>query len=137
MIALTRNQARIMMIGVRFILGTISWFLPSVMARIMLLDPTSDSATAYPLQLFGARDVVLGILILDPRSEMLDQHLQLGMAMDFCDVAGAGISGLRGQLPKRSAILCFCAGLLGASLGAAALGKGPFARKVAAEGVQC
>lgn len=137
MIALTRNQARIMMIGVRFTLGTISWFLPSVMARIMLLDPKSGSATAYPLQLFGARDVLLGVLILDPQSDTLDQHLQMGMVMDLCDVAGAGISGLKGQLPKRSAILCFCAGLLGASLGAAALGKGPFAEKTAADCVRC
>lgn len=129
MIALTRRQARITMIGVRFTLGTISWFLPTVMARIMLIDPKANPALSYPLQLFGARDVLLGILILDSQGDTLDQYLQMGIVIDLCDVAASGIAGLKSQISKRSAILCFCAGLIGASLGAAALGKGPLSRK--------
>lgn len=129
MITLTRQQARITMIVVRFTLGILSWFLPTIAARIMLIDPKANPALSYPLQLFGARDVVLGILILDPQNDKLNHYLQIGLIIDLCDVAASGIAGLKGQIPKRSAILCFCAGLVGASVGAAALGKGPLSGK--------
>jgi len=77
--------------------------------------------------------VLLGILILDSQGDALDQHLQMGIVIDLCDVAASGIASLKGQISKRSAILCFCTGLIRASLGTVALGKGPLSRKTVAD----
>ena len=57
MVTLTKSQALTTLIWVRFILGAISWFLPKVMTKVMLIDGKANPALPYGLRLFGARDV--------------------------------------------------------------------------------
>ena len=129
MITLTKSQALTTLICVRFIIGAISWFLPTVMSRMMLIDPRTNPALSYALRLFGVRDVLMGVLIQAPRGEALDRQLYVGVAIDLVDVVASGIAGSTGQISKRAGILCCSAGLVGALLGAASLGKGPLSRK--------
>jgi len=131
MITLTRSQALVTLIWVRFIVGAISWFFPAVMTRMMLIDARTNPALAYALRLFGVRDVLMGVLILAPQGDAREQQLCIGVAIDLIDVIASGIAGFTGQTSKRSGILCCSAGLIGASLGAASLGKGPLSRKAA------
>jgi len=132
MITLTKGQTLTTLIWVRFIVGAISWFLPKVMTRVMLIDVKANPGLPYALRLFGVRDVLMGVLILPPREDVLDQQLSIGIAIDLIDVVASGMAGFRGQISKRAAILCCTAGLVGASLGAASLGKGPLSRKAVA-----
>jgi len=131
MVTLTKDQALKILILVRFIVGAISWFFPSVMTRIMLIDAKTNPALAYTLRLFGVRDVLMGMLIMAPQGDVRDQQLYIGVAIDLIDVFASGIASFTGQTSKRSGILCCSAGLIGASLGAASLGKGPLSRKTA------
>jgi hypothetical protein len=132
MVTLTKKQALTAIIWVRFIVGGFSWFFPKAMAEIMLIDPEANPALSYGLRLFGVRDVLMGILLQDFKGDALDRQLQIGVAIDLIDVTASGLAGLTGQIPKRAAILCCCAGLVGASLGAASLGKGPLSKKTIA-----
>jgi hypothetical protein len=132
MVTLTRSQALTTLIWVRCIVGAISWFLPTVMARVMLIEAKANPALSYALRLFGVRDVFMGVLILAPQGDALDQQLYIGIAIDLIDVVASGIAGFTGQIPKRAAILCCSAGLVGAALGEAFLGKGPLSRKAVA-----
>ena len=86
MVTLTRSQALTSLIWVRFIIGAISWFLPSVMARMMLIDAGANPALAYALRLFGVRDVLMGVLIQAPQGDALDQQLYISVAIDLIDV---------------------------------------------------
>ncbi|GAC1629154.1 MAG: hypothetical protein NVS4B11_27710 [Ktedonobacteraceae bacterium] len=130
MITLTRSQALTTLIWVRFLIGAISWFLPGAMARLMQINVKANPALPYGLRLFGVRDVLMGMLIQAPRGDALDQQLSIGVAIDLIDVTASGIAGLTGQVSKRAAIVCCSAGLIGASLGAASLGKGPLSKRV-------
>jgi len=102
------------------------------MARVMLIEAKANPALSYALRLFGVRDVFMGVLILAPQGDALDQQLYIGIAIDLIDVVASGIAGFTGQIPKRAAILCCSAGLVGAALGEAFLGKGPLSRKAVA-----
>ena len=99
---------------------------------MMLIDARANPALAYALRLFGVRDVLMGVLIMAPQGDARDQQLYIGVAIDLIDVVASGVAGLTGQTSKRSGILCCSAGLVGALLGAASLGKGPLSRKVGA-----
>ena len=132
MVTLTKSQARTTLIWVRFILGAISWFLPKMMTKVMLIDGKANPALPYGLRLFGVRDVLMGVLISAPQGEILDRQLYIGVVIDLIDAVASGIAGFTGQIPRRSGILCCSGCLVGASLGAAALGKGPLARKAVA-----
>lgn len=132
MVTLTRSQALTTLIWVRFIVGAISWFLPTAMARVMLIDAKANPALSYALRLFGVRDVLMGVLILAPQGDALDEQLCIGVAIDLIDVVASGIAGFTGQISKQATVLCCSAGLVGASLGAASLGKGPLSRKAVA-----
>lgn len=129
MITLTKSQALRMLIAARFIIGASSWFLPTFTARVMFIDAKANPALPYPLRLFGVRDVLMGVWILTSEDKVLDRHLNMSVATDLIDVAASGITGLTGHTRRRSAIFCCGAALIGALLGAAALGKGPLARK--------
>jgi len=136
MVTLTRSQALTSLIWVRFIIGAIIWFLPSVMAKMMLIDAGANPTLAYALRLFGVRDVLMGVLIQAPQGDALDQQLYISVAIDLIDVVASGTAGFTGHISKRAAILCCGASLVGASLGAASLGKGPLSRKALAHRVK-
>jgi len=93
-----------------------------------MIDAKANPALSYPLRLFGVRDVLMGILLQTSKSDALDRHLSIGIAIDLIDVTAGGLSGFTGQIPKQASIFCCGAGLVGAALGAASLGKGPLSR---------
>ena len=129
MIALSRQQATTAIVGVRFVLGAASWFLPRLTARLMLIDLDQNAAAALLLRFFGVRDVYLGATVLGAEPGKRDRLLSIGVAVDLFDVAACVIGGLTGQISKRAALLSSTAGMLGAALCAAAVGAGPLARK--------
>jgi hypothetical protein len=116
-------------VAVRFVLGTASWFLPRLTARLMLIDPDQNLAAAPLLRFFGVRDVYLGATVLGAEPAKRDRLLSIGIVVDLFDVAACVIGGLTGQISKRAALLSSIAGTLGAALGAAAIGEGPLAHK--------
>jgi len=96
MVTLTKSQALTTLIWVRFILGAISWFLPKVMTKVMLIDGKANPALPYGLRLFGARDVLMGVLISAPQGENLNRQLYIGVVIDLIDAVAMGIAGFTG-----------------------------------------
>jgi hypothetical protein len=129
MLKLDRTDARRILVGVRFVLATVSWLAPSLLHRTMKIKGSSKNATAYPLRLFGVRDAFSGAALVLTDGEEQDRLVALNVAADLADVVASGVGGVTGNLSRRGAALCCIAGLIGASLGSAALGRGPLTKE--------
>ena len=127
MLKLNRGSALRTLVGVRFTLGAISWAAPALLHRSMMINGRTENATAYPLRLFGARDAFSGAALVLTAGKQRQRMVVLNVAADLADVAASGLAGITGSVSRRGAALCTVACLVGASLGAAALGRGPLA----------
>jgi hypothetical protein len=112
---------------VRFGLGAISWFAPSTTAKLMLLDAPNGTSERYLMRLFGVRDALMGVYLLAEDDDRLRRNLAIGVAVDLIDVTAAVISAKDSNAPALGVVYRCVAGLIGASLGAGALGNGPLA----------
>lgn len=114
------------LVAVRFVLGTSSWFIPKFFMVALGMDPHANPQAAYMARLFGVRDLVLGIGLVSTRGGARRLWWRLGMLCDVGDMAAGALSARRGELPpgRRTLPLFAGAGAVGASLGAAALISG-------------
>lgn len=66
----------------------------------------SNPAPVYPLRMFGVRTVLLGTELLLPQDEReRARAMRNGIVIHASDTLAAGLGGLRGQLPPRTAAL--------------------------------
>jgi hypothetical protein len=109
--------------GVRFVLGTASWFTPRFFMAAIGMDPHANPQAAYMSRLFGVRDLTLGLGLVATHGDARRLWWRLGILCDLGDAAAGALSARRGELPpgERVLVLFTGAGLVGASLGAAAL----------------
>ena len=115
------------LVAVRFVLGGASWFTPKFFIAATGLDPFANPQAAYFSRLFGVRDLALGIGLVATRGDARRLWWRLGIMCDLGDAAAGVLSARNGQLaPGRrtwNGLLAY-AGVVGASLGAAALVDG-------------
>jgi len=111
------------LLGVRFVLGPVSWFAPRFFMAVLGMDPHRNPQAAYMSRLFGVRDLTLGLGLAASRGDARRLWWRLGILCDLGDAAAGAVSSRRGELPagKRTLFLFTTAGLAGAALGAAAL----------------
>jgi len=70
--------------------------------RALLRNP----APVYPLRMFGVRTVVLGAeLRLPLKQDDRMRAMRIGILIHASDTLAAGLGGIRGQLPRRTAAL--------------------------------
>ncbi len=114
------------LVAVRFGLGSAAWFAPKFFMTAIGIDPLANPQAAYMSRLFGVRDLTLGIGLVATHGDARRLWWRLGMLCDLGDAAAAVVSARNGGLTKRRAQngLLAGAGLVGASLGAAALADG-------------
>jgi hypothetical protein len=110
-------------LGVRFVLGTTSWFTPKFFMAAIGMDPHANPQAAYMARLFGVRDLTLGLGLLTTKGDARRLWWRLGIMCDLGDAAAGVLSWQRGQLPAGRPVLKLFAGagILGASLGVGAL----------------
>ena len=130
MVKLTKEQCLFALMTARFGLGAAAWLAPRPSGRAMLLDADANPAVPYVMRLFGVRDGLMGLMLVTTTGRDRDRQLWFGIAIDLIDVSAAVIAGVRRQLSGPGAILCVAASMVGASLGAGALGKGPLVRQI-------
>jgi hypothetical protein len=124
---ISKRMGLMLLRAVRFGLGAVSWFAPQTTSRLMLLDPPSGTSERYLMRLFGVRDTLMGVDLLVGDDDQLRHNLIIGIGVDLVDVTASVVSGMNGRArPLGVVYRCFAA-LVGASLGAAALGTGPLA----------
>jgi len=126
---LTPEQALNLLRIVRFAIGGVGWAAPVTSARLMALDAPSSVNESYLMRLFAVRDALMGVLLLVPDEDERRRHLSIGVAVDLADVVAGAAGAATGRARPAGAVFPCVAGLCGASLGAAAIGRGPLARR--------
>jgi hypothetical protein len=117
---MTLNPARLLP-GLRVAVGLQSWVSPSLTGKVFGLPPEDIRGGAYPLRLFGVRDLALAAGPLLAPAGQRKLWWQLGIACDVADVAAAAVSAREGRLPATTAILGGVVAAGAAALGVAAL----------------
>jgi hypothetical protein len=98
--------------------GAAAWVAPGLTGRVLRIDAPPSSPVRYVLRHFGARDVAMGVAVLTARNEReLDRWVLMGIAVDAADAASAVIGGVRGQVPRRTAVLTGLSALSAVAVG--------------------
>lgn len=95
------NGARVLLAGVRIANGAAGLVAPHLLAKRM----EADSDAHYPFRLFGVRTVIIGAELLSKDPATRARAVQVALPIHAFDTASAAIGGLRGELPRRSAIM--------------------------------
>jgi len=92
--------------GIRLFNGAAALLAPGSVARRLGVDPDANPAPVYPLRMFGVRTVVLGAELLLPlKQDHRVRAMRVGIVIHASDTLAAGLGGIRGQLPRRTAAL--------------------------------
>jgi hypothetical protein len=92
--------------GIRLFNGAAALMAPGSVARRLGVDPDANPAPVYPLLMFGVRTVVLGAELLLPlKQDDRMRAMRIGILIHASDTLAAGLGGIRGQLPRRTAAL--------------------------------
>jgi hypothetical protein len=101
-----RSWAPRMLGGIRLFNGAAALMAPGSVARRLGVDPHANPAPVYPLRMFGVRTVVLGAELLLPlKQDDRMRAMRIGILIHASDTLAAGLGGIRGQLPRRTAAL--------------------------------
>ncbi|MEA2703320.1 MAG: hypothetical protein QOJ69_1710 [Actinomycetota bacterium] len=123
-LALPRTLPGKALLAVRLVFGA-AWLAPVTSMRILGMNPDQNREAAYVGRLFAARDAALGIGLMAASGDSRKLWWRIGIGCDIADALAGLVSARRGELPnnRRMRISLFVAGIVGASLGAAALAK--------------
>jgi hypothetical protein len=118
-----RSWAPRMLGGIRLFNGAAALLVPRSVARRLGVDPDANPAPVYPLRMFGVRTVVLGAeLLLPQKQDDRMRAMRIGILIHASDTLAAGLGGIRGQLPRRTAALL--TGVSAVNTALAVLGSG-------------
>jgi hypothetical protein len=116
------DQARQLLGALRIAFGAGSWIAPRLFTRLLGQRLDDNPAAALLWRVFGTRDIVIGLALLDGDEAEVRRWLTYGLAIDGADMVATLAAGLRGRLPKYAATYGTLAALLGVALGARARG---------------
>ncbi|MDQ4049115.1 MAG: hypothetical protein M3131_07020 [Actinomycetota bacterium] len=102
---LVRERSHLLLGGIRLFNGLAALLVPEMTARRLGTDPDANPAPIYPLRMFGVRTVVLGAELLLGGSGTRRHSMRLAIPIHASDTLAAALGGLRGQLPRRVAVL--------------------------------
>jgi hypothetical protein len=100
-----RRNARLLLGSIRLFNGVAALLVPEMSARRLGTDPDANPAPIYPLRMFGVRTIVLGAELLFGSEETQLRSMRIGRAIHASDTTAAALAGIRGQLPRRTALL--------------------------------
>jgi hypothetical protein len=99
------DVARTALAVVRLVNGTAALLVPEVLLRRLGADPAVDASGVYPFRLFGVRTVLIGADLLVLRGPALRRATRTAVLLHGADTVAAVATGLRGELPRRSAVV--------------------------------
>lgn len=120
---MNRANAINALVGLRFVVGALSWLTPRPAGKLFGLDSAGNPQAPYLARLFGVRDIALAYGALSNEGEAQRQWLTVGVACDAADAVAGIAGGRRGYLPKFASVLVTGTALAAAALGAVALGQ--------------
>lgn len=90
---------------IRLFNGAAALLVPAASARRLGVDPLGNQAPFYPLRMFGVRTIVLGCELLLGDAELRGRSSRVGILIHASDVVAAATGGVKGELPRRTAII--------------------------------
>ena len=99
-----QDFARIGLGLIRLINGSLALVAPAFLLRQLRVDPHTEAAAKYPFRMFGIRTVLIAADLLLNTGEQA-RAVRLAPLIHLSDTASAALSGIRGDLPRRAAIM--------------------------------
>jgi len=101
----SRDYARIALGLIRLFNGVAALVAPSMLMQRLGVDPKAQAAANYGLRMFGIRTILLGADLLLDGPEARAEALRVAPFIHTSDLVSAVTAGVRGDLPRRGAVL--------------------------------
>jgi hypothetical protein len=98
------RSARRALAVVRVVNGALGLFAPRFLLRRLGAGP-QDTVGVYPFRMFGIRTVVIGAELLLAEGEERRRVTRLAVLIHGTDTLSALTAGLRGDVPRRAAVV--------------------------------
>lgn len=114
---MTENRLLRLLVAGRFLVGGGALLAPALTGRVFGIDPKANPAAPFVGRLFGARAVLMALLVCAADSEERERQLRAGVAVDLADAVAALVAGGRHQVRPAAAAAAFVAAGTEAALG--------------------
>lgn len=99
------SLARKTLATVRIVNGTAGLLVPELLLRRLGTDTAVDRSGIYPFRMFGIRTVLIGADLLTLTGEDRRRAARRAVLIHATDTVAAATAGLRGDLPRKPAML--------------------------------
>jgi hypothetical protein len=99
------SLARKTLATIRIVNGTAGLLAPEFLLRRLGTDPTVDRSGIYPFRLFGIRTVLIGGDMLLQHGEDRRRAARRAILIHATDTVAAATAGLRGDIPRKPAVI--------------------------------
>ena len=90
---------------IRLVNGASALVAPKMLMNRLGVDAANNPAAVYGLRMFGIRTVLIGLDLLRADEDVRARAVRLAPLIHGCDTASAVVAGVRGDLPRRAAVL--------------------------------
>lgn len=118
---LSPDTARKALAAVRIVMGAAGLVAPELMLRRLGVNTTLDRSGTYPFRMFGIRTVLIGADLLLLQGNDLRRASRFAVVIHATDTISAATTGIRGDLPRRQAIMATSISAVNTALAVAAL----------------
>jgi hypothetical protein len=101
----TGDRCRVALGVIRIVNGVLALASPGFLLRRLGADDAGHPASRYALRMFGIRTILIGSDLLNSDEAIRGHALDAAIVVHACDTASAVTAGLRGDLPRRGAIM--------------------------------
>jgi hypothetical protein len=91
--------------AIRVVNGASALVAPKMLMTRLGVDAANNRAAVYGLRMFGIRTVLIGLDLLRDDQEIRGRTIRMAPFIHGCDTASAVLAGVRGDLPRRAAVL--------------------------------
>jgi hypothetical protein len=105
MTTISAVRARRALGAIRLFNGSMALIAPEAMLRRLGTDPVKDPSGIYPLRMFGVRTVLIAADLLLNSPDEARAAARRGVVIHASDALAAAAAGLRGDLPRKVAVL--------------------------------
>lgn len=99
------DAARVVLAAIRIFNGAMGLVAPAVTARQSGAPPDGTAPTYYPWRLMGIRTVMIGAELLARDPELRAKAVRVALPIHATDTVSAALSGLAGNVPKRTSAM--------------------------------
>jgi len=99
------DYARFTLAGIRLFNGVTGLVVPGKVATRLGADPDASPGLAYMQRMFGIRTILIAAELVLPDRRLRSWAVAVAPLVHATDAAAAATAGLRGQLPRRAAVM--------------------------------